>query len=217
MSFWLVFIMLGMVSVPAYFTLHRAKITPPALALTPDPSPYGYTVSLLLFIVPVVVIGLWLIPREEIAGAIARRADMPWGGEFALQRGTPYGMFRDWLVAPTGQPCNAPPWGALVAFGVVVALTPAVGGMARLLGVVARDAPGVALRLLGENPDDDKNLSRGEVDLDVGSLPGRSASIASLAAASTSSGGTIATDARAPVAATTPILNFSVTRMMRVP
>lgn len=48
-----------------------------------------------------------------------------------------------------------------------------------LLGVVARDAPGVELRLLGENPDDDKNLSRGEVDLDVGSLPDRSASIAS--------------------------------------
>src|ERR1700678_3430277 len=48
-----------------------------------------------------------------------------------------------------------------------------------LLDVVTRDAPGVALRLLGENPDDDKNLSRGEVDLDVGSLPDRSASIAS--------------------------------------
>jgi DNA-binding transcriptional LysR family regulator len=48
-----------------------------------------------------------------------------------------------------------------------------------VLNVVARDAPGVELRLLGENPDDDKNLSRGEVDLDVGSLPDRSASIAS--------------------------------------
>jgi len=48
-----------------------------------------------------------------------------------------------------------------------------------LLEVVTRDAPGVELRLLGENPDDDKNLSRGEVDLDVGSLPDRSASIAS--------------------------------------
>ena len=29
-------------------------------------------------------------------------------------------------------------WGALIALGVVVALTPAVGGMARLLGVVDR-------------------------------------------------------------------------------
>lgn len=48
-----------------------------------------------------------------------------------------------------------------------------------LLSAIAQDAPGVAVRLLGENPDDDKNLSRGEVDLDVGSLPDRSASIAS--------------------------------------
>jgi DNA-binding transcriptional LysR family regulator len=48
-----------------------------------------------------------------------------------------------------------------------------------LLDVVAREAPGLVLRLLGENPDDDKNLSRGEVDLDVGSFPDRSASIAS--------------------------------------
>jgi len=48
-----------------------------------------------------------------------------------------------------------------------------------LLEVVAGEAPGVTLRLLGENPDDDKNLFRGEVDLDAGSLPDRSASIAS--------------------------------------
>ena len=39
-------------------------------------------------------------------------------------------------------------WGALVAFAVVVLLTPAVGGMARLLGVV--DAPGG--RRLNRNP-----------------------------------------------------------------
>jgi DNA-binding transcriptional LysR family regulator len=48
-----------------------------------------------------------------------------------------------------------------------------------LLDLITREAPGVVLRLLGENPDDDNNLSRGEVDLDVGSLPDRSASIAS--------------------------------------
>jgi DNA-binding transcriptional LysR family regulator len=49
----------------------------------------------------------------------------------------------------------------------------------RLLDQVTRQAPGVGLRLLGENPDDDKNLARGEVDLDVGSLPGHSAAIES--------------------------------------
>ena len=45
-----------------------------------------------------------------------KETETAWGGEFARQRGTPYGMHRDWLVAPTGLPCNAPPWGALVAF-----------------------------------------------------------------------------------------------------
>lgn len=57
-----------------------------------------------------------LIPRDELQAAIQHPNDMAWGGEFGRQRGTPYAMHRDWLVAPTGQPCNAPPWGALVAF-----------------------------------------------------------------------------------------------------
>jgi hypothetical protein len=66
LSFWLVAIMLGMLSVPAYFTLHTAKVTPPSVALQPNPSPYGYTVSLLLFIIPVAVIAFWLIPRDGV-------------------------------------------------------------------------------------------------------------------------------------------------------
>ncbi len=57
-----------------------------------------------------------LIPREEMVTAMQHPDEMAWGGEFARQRGTPFGMHRDWLVAPSGQPCNPPPWGALVAF-----------------------------------------------------------------------------------------------------
>lgn len=57
-----------------------------------------------------------LIPREELVTAMQHPDEMAWGGEFARQRGTPYGMHRDWLVSTSGQPCNAPPWGALVAF-----------------------------------------------------------------------------------------------------
>ena len=57
-----------------------------------------------------------LIPREKMAEAREKTVEMPWRGEFAPQRGTPYGMHRDWLVSPSGSPCNAPPWGALVAF-----------------------------------------------------------------------------------------------------
>jgi hypothetical protein len=71
-SFWLVAAMLGMVSVPAYFTLHRVRVTPPALPFAPQPSPYGYTVSLLLFIIPIVVILFWFVPREGIK--VSKRA-----------------------------------------------------------------------------------------------------------------------------------------------
>jgi quinoprotein glucose dehydrogenase len=59
-----------------------------------------------------------LVPREDMQTAMNRQheTETAWGGEFARQRGTPYAMYREWLVAPSGQPCNAPPWGAVVAF-----------------------------------------------------------------------------------------------------
>ncbi len=57
-----------------------------------------------------------LMPREDMQAALDHPDEMKWGGEFARQRGTPYAMHRDWLVSPSGLPCNAPPWGALVAF-----------------------------------------------------------------------------------------------------
>ncbi len=59
-----------------------------------------------------------LIPREDMQAAMdhAAETETAWRGEFARQRGTPYAMHREWLVAPNKQPCNAPPWGALVAF-----------------------------------------------------------------------------------------------------
>lgn len=72
MSFWLVAAMVGMIGVPAYFTLHTVRTLAPVIPLTPDPSPYGYTISLLLFIVPVLVIAFWFIPREGIN--ISRKA-----------------------------------------------------------------------------------------------------------------------------------------------
>ena len=72
LSSWIVAAMFGMIAVPAYFTLHTARVSSPSIALSPDPSPYGYTVSLLLFIIPIVVIAFWFIPREEIK--ISRKA-----------------------------------------------------------------------------------------------------------------------------------------------
>jgi quinoprotein glucose dehydrogenase len=57
-----------------------------------------------------------LIPREQAMAALEHPDEMAWRGEFARQRGTPYWMHRDWLVAPSGKPCNGDPVGALVAF-----------------------------------------------------------------------------------------------------
>jgi hypothetical protein len=63
--------MLAMVVIPAAFTL-RSVIAPGKLDAGPDPSPHGYTWSLLLFIVPIVTIFCWFLPSEGLE--IPRRA-----------------------------------------------------------------------------------------------------------------------------------------------
>ncbi|HWC99007.1 MAG TPA: pyrroloquinoline quinone-dependent dehydrogenase [Candidatus Sulfopaludibacter sp.] len=57
-----------------------------------------------------------LIPRAEMDSMLADREKNRMTGEFAPQRGTPYGMYREFLISPAGAPCSAPPWAALVAF-----------------------------------------------------------------------------------------------------
>ncbi|QNI30245.1 hypothetical protein H7849_13715 [Alloacidobacterium dinghuense] len=59
-SFWLVLAMFGMLAVPAAITLHTVR------ASSQNPTPHGYTVSLLLFILPIAVIAFWFIPQEGI-------------------------------------------------------------------------------------------------------------------------------------------------------
>lgn len=58
---------------------------------------------------------LKLIPRAEFdktrTDGITNRVK----GEFARQTGTPYGMYREPLMSPTGTPCIPPPWGKLTA------------------------------------------------------------------------------------------------------
>jgi hypothetical protein len=51
---------------PAALTLHRVRVPAVVDVTYPNPSPYGYTVSLLLFIVPIVVLGGWLVPRDDV-------------------------------------------------------------------------------------------------------------------------------------------------------
>jgi quinoprotein glucose dehydrogenase len=52
-----------------------------------------------------------LIPRADFGKDEVRTED----GDYSPQAGTPYGMFRRFLMSPIGLPCVAPPWGMLTA------------------------------------------------------------------------------------------------------
>ncbi len=56
-----------------------------------------------------------LIPREDFAGRRTEGRDNRVQGEFAVQQGAPFGMYRMSFLAPSGIPCIAPPWGLLTA------------------------------------------------------------------------------------------------------
>ena len=57
--------MLAMVVIPAIFALRSVSL-PGTLTVDPNASPHGYTWSLLLFIVPILVIGVWFLPSEGL-------------------------------------------------------------------------------------------------------------------------------------------------------
>jgi quinoprotein glucose dehydrogenase len=52
-----------------------------------------------------------LIPRDEFNDRSKRTED----GDYGPQAGAPFGMFRRFLQAPSGIPCNRAPWGTLTA------------------------------------------------------------------------------------------------------
>jgi hypothetical protein len=64
--FAVVAVMVALIAVPAALTLHT--VTAPAV-IDPrivNPSPHGYTISLLLFLFPIAALLLWLFPREGV-------------------------------------------------------------------------------------------------------------------------------------------------------
>jgi len=65
-AYLLVMAIVAMIAVPAALTLHTVKVSTLVESPAPNPTPYGYTVSLLLFIVPALVIAFWLVPREGL-------------------------------------------------------------------------------------------------------------------------------------------------------
>ena len=56
-----------------------------------------------------------LIPRDEFNKMRSTGAANRLKGEFGRMTGTPYAMYREPLLGPSGIPCTAPPWGALTA------------------------------------------------------------------------------------------------------
>ena len=65
-GFGLVAGMIAMVAVPAALTLHTVKLSSVVDVTSKNPSPFGYTVSLLLFAVPIIGIAFWFVPQEEL-------------------------------------------------------------------------------------------------------------------------------------------------------
>lgn len=65
-SFQIVIGILVMVAIPAALTLHTARVAPAVDPTAPNLTPYGYTISLLLFVIPIVVISTWFLPLEAV-------------------------------------------------------------------------------------------------------------------------------------------------------
>ena len=66
-SSWLVLVLLVMIVIPGAITLNTVH-SPGTLQISdPNPTPFGYTLSLSLFIIPIIVIGVWLVPSERLA------------------------------------------------------------------------------------------------------------------------------------------------------
>jgi lycopene cyclase domain-containing protein len=72
LSPWIVLAMVGMVAIPAGIALHTVRVAGTLQIPSANPTPRGYTWSLLLFLVPIAAIGGWLLPSEGIE--VPRRA-----------------------------------------------------------------------------------------------------------------------------------------------
>lgn len=84
--------MLAMLIFPAAIALHSVRFPLTLVATNPNPSPHGYTWSLLLFLIPIIVIAFWFLPNEGL--------DIPqkafWRTIFVL---VPLGWLLDFICA----------------------------------------------------------------------------------------------------------------------
>jgi hypothetical protein len=74
-AFWFVLILLATISFPVALTLSSVRVSafrPVGEVTSSNPTPHGYTISLLIFVVPILLIALWFIPKQGIH--ISKRA-----------------------------------------------------------------------------------------------------------------------------------------------
>jgi hypothetical protein len=64
-SFELVIAIVMMIAVPATFALLTVNV-PPSVDAAPPITPFGFTMSLLLFLVPILAISFWFLPKEGV-------------------------------------------------------------------------------------------------------------------------------------------------------
>jgi hypothetical protein len=88
----IVIAMLAMIVIPAAVTLHTVHSPATLVPTSQNPAPYGYTWSLLLFIIPCVVIAGWFLPSEGLQ--IPRRAFL-----WTLAILVPLGFLLDFVFA----------------------------------------------------------------------------------------------------------------------
>jgi hypothetical protein len=58
--------MLAIVAIPVGITLHTVQVPATILIPSSNPTPFGYSWSLLLFIIPILTIGGWFLPSEQV-------------------------------------------------------------------------------------------------------------------------------------------------------
>lgn len=88
----IVIAMLVMIAIPATITLRTVQSPATLVPTSQNPTPYGYTWSLLLFIVPIIVIAGWFLPNEGLK--IPQRA---FGWTLAIL--VPLGFLLDFIFA----------------------------------------------------------------------------------------------------------------------
>jgi len=66
LSAWIVVAMVAIIAIPVGITLHTVHDPATIRISSSNPTPFGCSWSLLLFVIPILVIGVWFLPSEQV-------------------------------------------------------------------------------------------------------------------------------------------------------